>query len=452
MPAPATIDQFLELVHKSGVVDRLAVETSVERLRTAEALPTDPKNLARLLIRDRVLSVFQAEQLLQGRWRGFTLGKYQILERLGAGGMGIVYLAEHRFMRRRVALKVLPVALAEQSWFLENFYREAQAVAGLDHPNIVRAHDIDHEGRLHFLVMEYVDGSSLQQIVTKNGPMDFHRAAHYVRQAALGLQHAHERGLVHRDIKPGNLLLDRQGTIKILDLGLASCLHQVEGNAAVYRNGQRKGEKRIVGTDDYLAPEQIVNSDDVDCRADIYSLGATFYFLLTGGPPFGEISLPHQKLIWHLTRRPRPIREQRPEAPEALDAVIAKMMAKNPWERYQLPIAVVEALAPWTQNLLPAPPTVEMPRWNVLDRPSGTLEDPLLGATGGRPSTRTSWVVRGGASDSAVNSGVLAGASGTPAQTPTAATLSTPQGGSADLGATAVPPDRMKSNPGPQPP
>jgi serine/threonine protein kinase len=417
MPAPATIADFLELVRKSGVVDPHGLEASLDQLRAAKALPEEPKELARLLIRGRLLTVFQAGQLLQGKWRGFTLGKYQILERLGAGGMGIVYLAEHRFMRRRVAIKVLPTALAEQPWFLEHFYREAQAVAGLDHPNIVRAHDIDHEGRLHFLVMEYVDGSSLQQIVSNNGPMDFRRAAHYVRQAALGLQHAHERGLVHRDIKPGNLLLDRHGTIKILDLGLASCLSEIKGvKVTARRNGERHRERdrRIVGTDDYLAPEQIVNSDDVDSRADIYSLGATFYFLLTGGPPFDEVSLPHQKLIWHLTRRPKPIRERRPDVPEALDAFITRMMAKNPWERPQLPIAVAEALGPWTQTPVPPPSAAEMPRWNLPDRPSGMLDETLLRAAG-RPSTRNSWVVRGGTSESTANSSALAGAGRSPA-------------------------------------
>jgi serine/threonine protein kinase len=442
MPAPATIADFLELVRKSGVVDPLGLEARLDELRAAQALPTAPRELARLLIRDRLLTVFQAGQLLQGKWRGFSVGKYQILERLGAGGMGIVYLAEHRFMRRHVALKVLPVALAEQPWFLERFYREAQAVAGLDHPNIVRAHDIDHEGRLHFLVMEYVDGSSLQQIVTNNGPIDFHRAAHYVRQAAFGLQHAHERGLVHRDIKPGNLLLNRQGTIKILDLGLASCLHDVQRKEA----GRHNGERRIVGTDDYLAPEQIVNSDAVDSRADIYSLGATFYFLLTGTPPFDDVSLPHQKLIWHLTRRPKPIREHRPEVPEALDAFIAKMMAKNPWERPQLPIAVAEALVPWTQTPIPPPSAAEMPRWSLPDRPSGMLDETLLRAAG-RPSTRNSWVVRGGGAEPSAKANDLSGVGRSPAQTP-AANTAAPEGIEADRGAASKPPVQARHGTG----
>src|SRR5205807_6745422 len=159
------------------------------------------------------------------------------------------------------------------------------------------------------------------------GPMNVNRAAHYIRQAALGLQHSHERGLVHRDIKPGNLLLDRQGVVKVLDMGLAHFFQET-----VKAGGSKSECKRILGTEDYLAPEQMVNSDDVDIRADIYSLGATFYFLLTGNPPFHLEERDNHKLMSHLLRTPKPIREVRPEVPEELAAVINRMMAKNPWE------------------------------------------------------------------------------------------------------------------------
>src|SRR5581483_3841422 len=222
MPAPVTSEEFLALIEKSGVLEPQRLEAQLEQLRTATAtLPAEPKELASLLVGQGALTYFQADQLLQGKWRGFTVGKYQILERLGAGGMGVVYLGEHKLLRRRVAIKVLPVTLAQDPWFLESFYREAQAVAALDHPNIVHAHDVDCDGHLHFLVMEFVDGSNLQAIVSKHGPMQTLRVAHYIRQAVLGLEHAHQIGLVHRDIKPGNILLDRSGTIKILDMGLA---------------------------------------------------------------------------------------------------------------------------------------------------------------------------------------------------------------------------------------
>src|SRR5262249_26689149 len=187
------------------------------------------------------------------------------------------------FMRRRAAVKVLPAAKAADPAALERFYREARAVAALDHPNIVRAYDIDQEDNLHFLVMEYVDGSSLQEIVRRGGPLDPARSAHYVQQAALGLQHAYEvASLVHRDIKPGNLIVDRSGTVKILDMGLARFFNDEEDLLT------KKYDENVLGTADYLAPEQALDSHGVDIRADIYSLGGTFYFCLTGRTPFSE--------------------------------------------------------------------------------------------------------------------------------------------------------------------
>ena len=255
-----------------------------------------------MLVHEGVLTHFQAKQFLDGKWRGFSIGKYKVLERLGSGGMGSVYLCEHKLMRRRVAVKVLPTAKAEDPASLERFYREARAVAALDHPNIVRAYDIDQVEKLHFLVMEYVDGASLQEIVKRAGPLDALRAAHYIRQSALGLQHAHETaGLVHRDIKPANILVDRTGIVKILDMGLARFFNDEEDVLT------KKYDESVLGTADYLAPEQALDSHSVDIRADIYSLGATFYFCLTGRTPFHEGTVA-QKLIWHQTRQPKPIR------------------------------------------------------------------------------------------------------------------------------------------------
>lgn len=356
MAAPTTFDEFLELVRKSGVVEEKRLNAYLQKMRTAgTAVPSEPGKLAGLLVRDGILTHFQAEQFLLGKWRRFTIGKYKVLERLGSGGMGSVYLCEHKFMRRRAAVKVLPQAKAEDPAALERFYREARAVAALDHPNIVRAYDIDQEEKLHFLVMEYVDGSSMQEIIKKFGPMDVTRAAHYIRQAAIGLQHAHQTaGLVHRDIKPGNLLVDRTGTVKILDMGLARFFHDTEDDLT------KKFDENVLGTADYLAPEQALDSHSVDIRADIYSLGATFYFLLTGNTPFSEGTVA-QKLIWHQTRQPKPVRTIRPDVPAELAAVLDKMMAKSPGQRYQTPSDVVEALAPWTQQTIAAPPTQEMP-------------------------------------------------------------------------------------------
>src|SRR5579871_3954111 len=179
MPAPTTIDEFLELVRKSGVVEDKRLATYVDKLRAAKMLPSEPGRLAGGLVQDGLLTRFQAEQFLLGKWRRFTIGKYKVLERLGSGGMGSVYLCEHIFMRRRVAVKVLPAAKAVDPAALERFYREARAVAALDHPNVVRAYDIDQDDQLHFIVMEYVDGSSLQEIVHRSGPLNPIRSAHY---------------------------------------------------------------------------------------------------------------------------------------------------------------------------------------------------------------------------------------------------------------------------------
>jgi serine/threonine protein kinase len=407
MPVTCSADQLLDLLRKTALVEPKRLESYLDQQRAAQNLPAAGKELAKLLVRDGLLTYFQAEQLLQGRWRGFTLGKYRILERLGSGGMGVVYLAEHSIMRRRVAIKVLPVALAEDPWFIEQFLREAQLIAALDHPNIVRAHDIDKEGNLHYLVLEYVDGACLHDVIAKHGPMDVLRATHYIRQAALGLQHAYEIGLVHRDIKPGNLLLDRKGTVKILDMGLACFTRKHPSQNGASANGER----RMVGTDDYLAPEQIVNSDDVDIRADIYSLAATFYYLLTGRPPFHEAAKEHHKLIWHLTRRPKPVCALRPEVPAGLSALIELLLAKNPWERLPNPAALVEALAPWAATPIGPPPSEEMPSLSPCLR-NKSLEMDSSSVT--RGANGRSWVICNAAS--ANNSGILPAPSTAPGQ------------------------------------
>ena len=250
MPAPATTDEFIDLIQKSGVVDAGRLTTYLQPIRDRGQLPKLPNVLASFVVRDAILTLFQAEQLLLGKWKRFSIGKYKVLERLGTGGMGQVFLCEHKLMRRRVAVKVLPTAKAEQEASLERFYREGRAVASLDHPNLVRAFDIDQEDSLHFLVMEFIDGSNLHELVKRIGPLAPLRACHYIYQSAFGLEYAFEcAGLVHRDIKPGNILIDRSGMVKILDMGLARFFHDEEDMLT------RKYDETL-GTADYLAPEQ----------------------------------------------------------------------------------------------------------------------------------------------------------------------------------------------------
>jgi hypothetical protein len=202
--------------------------------------------------------------------------------------------------------------------------------------------------------MEYVDGTNFHDLIKKFGPLDVTRACHYVYGAAVGLQHAHEMGLVHRDIKPGNILIDRTGVVKILDMGLARFFNDDDDVLT------KKYDENVLGTADYLAPEQALDSHTVDIRADIYSLGATFYYLLTASPLFPEGSVA-QKLIWHQSREPQPIQSLRPEVPDGVVAIVAKMMAKDPKDRYQVPAELMAALAPWVATPIPPPPEREMP-------------------------------------------------------------------------------------------
>jgi serine/threonine protein kinase len=373
MPAPASVDEFLSLVRKSGVLDEKRLDTQLSTIRAAAPLPERTDDVASLLVREGVLTNFQARQFLLGRWKRFVVGnKYKLLELIGAGGMGAVYLCEHIRLHQVRALKVLPTEKLKDESAVARFYREARAVAALDHPNIVRAHDVDQDGNLHYLVMEYVDGSSLQDIVARHGPMDPVRAAHYIAQAALGLQHAFESGQVHRDIKPGNLLLDRSGTVKILDLGLARFFDSERPQDNITEQYNEKNS--VLGTADYLAPEQATQTD-VDVRADIYSLGGTFYYLLTGRAPFQEGNIA-QKILWHQTRNPKPIPEIRPEVPEAMVHVIETMLAKRADDRYQTPLDVVIALEEWTQQPIGPPPADEMPQLSPAAKSAGRSEGP----------------------------------------------------------------------------
>lgn len=356
MPAPSSVVEFLELASKSQVLEKRQIDTYITAVAGQPHQPSSPKELARAMVRDGMLTTLQAGLLLRGKWKNFFIsGKYKLMEHLGTGGMGSVYLCEHVMMRRRVALKVLPTDRVHDPVTLERFFSEARAVAALDHRNIVRAYDIDHENDMHFLVLEYVDGSSLQHIVTKFGPMQINRAVNCIRQAADGLQHAHEAGLVHRDVKPGNLLLDRLGTIKVLDLGLARFFDDEAGAAA-----DRQQESNVLGTADYVAPEQAIDSTAVDIRGDIYSLGVTFYFLLTGRSPYKDGSI-SQKLMWHQISKPTPITEHRPDVPRKLAAVIEKMIEKDPANRFQTPEELFMALEAWDEGPM-MPPDQEMPQ------------------------------------------------------------------------------------------
>lgn len=339
--AKAVAQSFLDYVRRSQLVEDDQLDKFLDKYRQANGgkLPERQEAMAEALIEAGLITDWQADKLLAGKHKGFILGKYKLLRHLGKGGMSQVYLAEHILMRARRAIKVLPPSRVEDSSYLERFRIEARAAAKLDDPNIVRAYDIDQDGNNHYLVMEYVDGKDLHVLVKENGPLDYEMAADYVAQVARGLAHAHEMGLVHRDIKPANCLVDKNHVVKLLDMGLARLIDD-EASLTLDNN------ENVLGTADYLAPEQALNSHKADERADIYSLGCTLYFLLTGHPPFPEGSI-SERLLKHQVEPAPSILNDRPDAPPTLVHICERMMAKKAEDRHQTAGDVAERLGEW---------------------------------------------------------------------------------------------------------
>jgi serine/threonine protein kinase len=338
MPAPTTVPEFFDLCLKSGIVEEAQLSSSSAH-STGNVV-----DAAKELVRTNVLTKFQASQLVTGKYKGLRFDRLKILDRIGAGGMGTVFLCEHTGLRKQVAVKVLPPEQAGDEGTRERFFREARASAVLNHRNIVRVHDMNSAGGIHYIVMEYVDGADLHTLLNRQGPLPVQRASSYIVQAAMGLHHAFEQGIVHRDIKPANLLVDREGVVKILDMGLARFRNGTESLTDKYDKGA------VLGTADYMAPEQIMSSSDVDIRADIYALGITLYALLSGKPPFSGSS--SQKFMGHQTQIAPPLSKLRADVPKGLSAIVERMMAKDPAKRYQTPLEVVEALSPWVDETI----------------------------------------------------------------------------------------------------
>ncbi len=343
--ATLSVQQLADLVRRSRLVEENQFEQALAEFHQQNAAATDDAmRLAEFLIQRKLITRWHCEKLFDRKYKGFFLGKYKLLDRLGAGGMSAVYLAQHTMMHRLHAIKVLPRDRVSDSSYLARFKREAKAAAALDHTNIVRAYDIDHQGDQYYLVMEYVKGRDLLAIVKelklRGELLDCALAARYIIQAAHGLQHAHEAGLIHRDVKPANLLVDERGVVKILDLGLALFSEDEAASLTISHN------ENVLGTADYLAPEQALSSHNVDARADIYSLGCTLYFLLTAHPPFPEGSLA-QRIAQHQSETPPDIRLDRPDCPAELIAICEKMMAKKAADRFQTATEVADALSDW---------------------------------------------------------------------------------------------------------
>lgn len=306
----------------------------------------EPAELEKLLTEKGILTAFQVAALKEGRGGSLRIGNYDILDRLGAGGMGTVFKARHRRMKRVVALKVLAEHLSKSPIFVKRFQREVETIACLGHPNIVMAYDADEADVGHFLVMEFVSGLDLAAYVGRAGPLPVGHAVDCVLQAARGLAYAHSQGIIHRDIKPHNLLHDNSGAIKITDLGLAR-LDQSITRTDVSMAGS------VIGTPEYMSPEQAIDSTAIDNRVDIYSLGCTLHFLLTGKPPFSgpsAISI----LLNHRDAEIPTLRTVRPEVPARLDDLFRRMLAKQPDDRIQRMSDVVSELESIASELSPA--------------------------------------------------------------------------------------------------
>lgn len=359
-----TADKVFELIERSQLVTPEAFQAHVASLRSLaeesssassenQALLEDPIEICKSFETAGLLTRWQSEKILQGKYKGFFLGKHKLLGHIGSGGMSSVYLAEHIVMKHHRAVKVLPKSKLGKTSYLERFQREAKAIASLNHPNIVRAYDIDNEKDTHYIVMEYVEGVDLQVLVQKHGPLPYAIVADYIAQAAHGLQHAHDSGLIHRDVKPANLLINIDGVIKVLDLGLALFQDQSDASLTMEYND------KVLGTADYLAPEQALNSHTVDNRADIYGLGCTMYFLLTGHPPFPDGSIA-SRIVKHQNVMPPDIRVDRPDCPGELDGICVKMMQKDPKFRYPDCKTVAEVLETWLKKYQAEHPSISI--------------------------------------------------------------------------------------------
>ena len=332
---PLKSEQFTQQLVDSGLMPAGDLQSLLAALPAPRK--ADGEQIARELVRQKKLTAYQAQQVYQGRGKHLVLGNYVVLDKLGQGGMGMVLKAEHRRMKRLVALKMLSPTVTKTPEALRRFQREVEAAAKLRHTNIVAADDADEAGGTHFLVMEFVEGSDLAAVVREKGPLAVEKAVSCVLQTARGLDYAHNRGVVHRDIKPANLLLDREGTVKILDMGLA----RLDGAGA--NQDDLTGTGQIMGTIDYMSPEQALDTKHADARADIYSLGITLWFLLTGRPVY-EGNSTMAKLLAHRESAIPSLCQACPSASPALEAVFARMVAKTPGERFQSMSAVIADL------------------------------------------------------------------------------------------------------------
>lgn len=333
------LEQFIERLIASSLMSSAELSTFQASFATDQR-PSDSETLAASLVKAGKLTKYQAQAVYQGRIKGLVLGEYVILEKIGQGGVGVVFRAMHRKRKRMAAVKVLSIAAMNSPDAVSRFRQEVEAASKLSHPNIVAAYDAGEQHGTHYLVMEFVEGRDLSSIVKEHGTLSIHQAIDCVLQVARALQYAHEQGIIHRDIKPSNLLLDNHGKIKILDMGLARCMNN-EGTSDGQERLTTTGE--TMGTWDYMAPEQAIDSRQADARSDIYSLGCTFYRLVTGSLPYPADTTTKAFLMHREAPIPSLCRA-RPGISAALDGTFRKMLAKQPVDRFQAMTEVIAEL------------------------------------------------------------------------------------------------------------
>ncbi len=335
-----TAEAFLKTVLRSGLLDRAGLQAALRGV--PRPLRADPLALADHLVRTGKLTRYQAHKLLSGASRGLLLGPFQVLAPIGRGGMGTVYLARDSRGNQLVALKVLPPRKARgEDRLLARFRREMALSQLTAHPHLAWTYDVGQWHGVHYLAMEYIPGQNLARRVAERGPLEVARAARLLAEVALGLEHAHNHGLVHRDLKPSNIMVTPHDHAKVLDLGLALRLDEDQPEAAVVG-----GRGYVVGTMDYIAPEQTTDPTRVDARSDVYSLGCTLYYALSGQPPFPGGSR-QDKIERHRRDEPASLLDLRPGLPPGFVALVRRMMAKDPARRFPSAIAAEEELRAW---------------------------------------------------------------------------------------------------------
>jgi len=371
-------EEFVQCLTSAGLMTAEELAAFQEGLSPQ---PEDSTELARQLVRQQRLTAYQAAEVCQGKRDGLVYGDYVVLDKLGAGGMGWVFKVHHRRMKRVVALKILHPDAASSAQAVVRFQREGEAAARLTHPNIVTAYDAREDLGVHYLVMEYVDGTDLSTLVKRNGPLPVPAAVDCIIQAARGLEYAHGEGVVHRDIKPGNLLLDRSGAVKVLDMGLARLEKLEDDNTSVQTEAEITRDDSALGTVDYMAPEQARDTKHADARADIYSLGCTLHYLLTGRPVYGGSTL-MARMMAHQQQDIPALDEARSDVPDELSAVFRKMLAKRLEDRYQCVADLLKdleavALQVADQDVVPYPaPGVGVPHIDLRSKEtSSTTND-----------------------------------------------------------------------------